>query len=268
MGDRKPLFDATRLHISHSAVSEYTLCPEKFRQHYVRRTRPTHSSCDAVFGTTIHAALATFHTRIKETGVRPPLDGLLEEFDARFTAAAREPLPILWTDEDSPEQLRAQGHELLMIYYHEAGVHRVLSVEQPFTLAPEEWGAPADHDEALSGIVDLVEQDADGTTFVSELKTAARAFDDLRLTHDRQVSIYALARRALGVPNAHLRFRVLVKGKKPRLETIEVRRDDAQLQEARTVVAGVLKAVRHGIFYPLRTWACGGCAYRPACGES
>jgi CRISPR/Cas system-associated exonuclease Cas4 (RecB family) len=197
---------------------------------------------------------------------RPPLAALLEAFDRTFRACSGGATPILWEDDGGPEAMAQKAHQLLTLYYDTCSPHRVLAVEKGFVFQRVATGVSGVEEEALTGVVDLIEEDADGGVFVTELKTAARRFDDVRLRFDHQMSIYSAARKVLGFPDAKLRFRVLLKTKKPAIETYEVQRDEAQVAETAVVVSQVLRAIDGAIFFPVRSWQCTNCAYRLACG--
>lgn len=257
--------EADTLHVSFSQVSTYLLCPEKFNQAYVKGRTPSHRAGNLIFGSAVHEALAWYHEHLKTESTKPPLPDLLAVFDREFQAATAGAVPVMWDDEGAAPMAQ-KGRDLLALYYETATPHRVLAVEQGFSIPRIDPDTGTVEEEVLTGVVDLVEQDADGTVWVTELKTAARRFDDARLRFDHQMSVYTAARKALGFPDAKLRFRVLLKTKKPAIETYEILRDEFQVAETGRVLAQVLRAVDAGIFYPLRGWQCSGCPYRLACG--
>jgi len=254
------------LHVSASQVKTYLLCPERFRQQYVTAQVPSHRSGDMVLGAAVHEVLANYHLRLLQDGGLPTIESLVTMLDYELSEAEAKPVPILWEDDDGAAKARAVGKALLETYYQSARVHRVLAVEKPFVLSVVDPRTGRPCEEQITGVVDLIEEDEDGRVYISELKTAGRRFDDARLAYDHQVSIYAAARSVLGFPTASMRFRVLLKTKKPALETIEVVRDEMQVAETQHVVRQVLRAVDAGIFYPARGWQCGGCPYRSTCG--
>jgi CRISPR/Cas system-associated exonuclease Cas4 (RecB family) len=260
-----PRFAANELHVSHSQVSQYLLCSERFRQKYVLGRKPSHQSGELVFGGAMHAALAAHHEHLRTTGTKPPIEATCEIFDQQLDAADKSPIPVLWADVGSQEELRQQGRDLLHLYMA-LPVGRILAVEQPFRMPATEGGATYQFQEQLVGVADVIEEE-DGVTWITELKTSSRRPDTARLRYDLQLSLYAAARKAMGHPTAKLRFRFLLRQKQPAIETYEVIRDEAQVAEAGTVVSQVLRGIDHGIFFPSRGWQCTGCPYRSSCGE-
>lgn len=254
-------FERDSLHVSHSQVNTYLLCPEKFRLSYVKGIAPSFRSSELVFGSAIHAALAKYHTLLMHDAQKPPLEVLTTEFDEFMEVAKAGPIPILWKDDDDEATLKTQGHAL-MTQYLERTPDRVHAVEAPFSLS-----LGPNIEENLVGVIDVIEEDADGNFFLTELKTASRAFDASRLQFDRQMSVYAAAKEALGIPDATLRFRVLLKTKKPSIVEHRVHRDESHMREAFFVTSQVLKAIDNALFYPLRGWVCQSCPYRSSCGS-
>jgi hypothetical protein len=254
------------LHVSFSQVSTWLRCPESFRLRYVAGAAPSHQSANLVFGSAIHGALAFHHECLRRDGKPAVLDEVLHDFADRWQAAQESSLRIQWDDEDSPQKLFDLGRELLTLYLETVQVGAVLAVEKQFSL-PIYDSRGARLEETLVGFVDVIEQDADGSVWITELKTAARRFDEFRLLYDHQLSLYAAAREVLGIPNAGLRFRVLLKQKKPAVVTYDVPRQALQVAESLHVVRQVLRAVDAGIFFPVRSYQCTSCAFRARCGE-
>jgi putative RecB family exonuclease len=253
-------------HVSHSQVSTYVTCPERYRQRYVLGRTPAHRSGEQVFGNAIHAALAVYHLHLRETAERLPIDVVQHEFDSLFAVAQDGPVQILWADADSPEKMIEQGHELLRLYIEEATVLRVLDVERSFVVTPDQLPSAFRPCEPVVGIIDLIEIDNSGRIFITELKTSSRRYDEARLRYDLQLSLYAAIATSLGFPTAALRFRVLVRTKVPQLQVVDVVRSPEQLSEAGKLVSEVLRAIDHRIFYPNRSRGCSACPYRSRCG--
>lgn len=256
------------MHVSASQLSAYLTCPERFRLQYVEPHRPSHRSGDLVFGSAIHETLAEFHHGlIGNPVVAVPLEVLLERFEACMQIEEQGEVPVMWQDDDSPARLRAMGRTLLGLYHAKFRPRRVLAVEKAFSIPRFDPSTGRALEEQLVGIADLIEEDDEGHVWITELKTAAKRFDDVRLGFDHQATIYSMARTALGFPEARVRFRVLLKAKAPAIVTYALRREDPHVAETTRVVHQVLRAVDAGIFYPHRGWQCSSCPFRAACGS-
>ncbi|MFZ5829921.1 MAG: PD-(D/E)XK nuclease family protein, partial [Planctomycetota bacterium] len=123
---------------------------------------------------------------------------------------------------DTPKEedaLQAQGVALVQTYLAQADkTERPLAVELAIE-APlvnpatgEDLGLP------MLGIIDLVVHGEAGPTIV-DFKTAARGGEAVELLHELQLSSYAfLVRQSLGLPEAALEIRSLIKTKVPKVE--------------------------------------------------
>ena len=262
---REPTFGPDEFRVSHSMVRTYLDCPERFRLERIKGVRLSHRSCEQVFGIALHEALAHYHQQL-QAGVTLSAEDVVKEFEELFAQAQQGPVPVQWTDGDAAERMSEQARDLTHLYISQRTARRVLAVEAPFRLKPEQLPSSFAFTEPLAGIVDLIEEEEDGTIYITELKTSGKRFDQMRVSFDLQMSIYAAAREVLGFPTAKLRFCVLVRSRKPSIETYEVVRETTEIAEAGTVVSGVLRAVDAGIFYPVRSWRCATCPVRPACG--
>jgi putative RecB family exonuclease len=247
-------------------VKTYLDCPERFRLERIKGVLPSHRSCEVVFGTALHGALALYHQQLA-ANVSLSCDEVVREFEELFGVAQQGPIPVQWTDADAKERMLDQARDLTSLYMVQRTARRVLAVEAPFKIDPERLPRSFAFHEPLAGIVDLVEEEADGTIYITELKTSSKRFDQARVSFDLQMSIYGAAREALGFPTAKLRFCVLVRGRKPAIETYEVVRESAKIDEAGRVVSEVLRAVDARIFYPVRSWRCSTCPVRSHCGS-
>ena len=255
-----------RLHTSFSQISCYLRCSEQFRFRYVLGAQPSHRSGELVFGSCVHGALAWYHQELQRTGRKPSLALVLDEFATLWAVAQQGPMPILWPDDDSIESLSDKATKLIELYADTHSVRRIIAVEKEFSIPLVDPATGKELEERLDGFVDVIEEDLDGRIWITELKTSARKFDESRLSYDHQPNIYLFARLALDVPDAGVRFRVLLKSKVPRIETHELNRDSAQLAETTNVVTQVLRAIDHRIFFPNRGWQCAACSFRYRCG--
>ncbi len=259
-------FKPDEFRVSHTMVRTYLDCPERFRLERVKGIQPSHRSCEQVFGIALHGALAFYHQEL-QAGRTPPFEKVTREFDDLFEIAQHGPIPVQWTDADTRERMHEQAHELARMYVEQHTARRILAVEVPFRLSPELLPSSFGFTEPLAGIVDLIEEDSDGAVYITELKTSGKHFDLLRVSFDLQMTIYAAARKVLGFPNARMRFRVLVRGRKPTIETHDVFRGEPEIDEAGRVLSGVMRAIGAGIFYPVRSWRCATCPVRDHCGR-
>lgn len=254
-------------HVSFSQVSTYLMCSERFRLKYVKGLAPSHRPGEMVFGSAIHGAVAFLNEHLRVQGEAPPVEAVQQQFLELLAAEVAGPIPVMWADDDTLATLEERGKAMLALYLESIKGTTVLAAEKPFRVEAAHLPRAFRIEPALVGVVDVIERDPDGSVYITEVKTAARKFDDVRLRYDLQLGVYAAVREELGIPQAKLRFRVLLKTRQPRIDTHVVRRDLADITEAGRIVSQVLRAIEQRIFFPQRGWACSSCPYRSVCGE-
>jgi len=252
-------------HISTSSITTYLRCPQQYAHRYILRTPPSHRAGALAFGSAIHQALALFYSRLMEGQPEPPAEELAATFSDRWTRELEHNPPVLLDDRETPDSARDQGVKLVHTFLDQAHPpHRVLGVEEPFSieLTNPKTGSP--FPERLVGVFDAVIKD-NGATSILEHKTAARRWSQVRLDTDLQVTTYFLAAPLVGLTNAEVTLQVLLKTTTPALQLYTPTRIDQDLQDLLKVIAGVLCAIKAEAFYPVRDWWCRSCPYAGPC---
>ena len=142
----------------------------------------------------------------------------------------------------------------------------VVGVEVPFAIDINDPVTGEVLEEKLIGALDLVVRESE-KHIVVEHKSAAKKWSADQIKHDIQLSAYKLVAGELGLGDVGLRLQVLTKTKKPAMVVENTERGDKDIQDFIATVVGVLRAVDAGVFYPVRTSMCGGCAFQKACGR-
>src|SRR5262245_38982709 len=75
---------ASLLRISKSQIQTYLICPRKFWFQYVVGAMPEFLPVSLPFGRALHAAVAAFYKTIKESGKKPELKSIIQEFTAMW----------------------------------------------------------------------------------------------------------------------------------------------------------------------------------------
>lgn len=253
------------LHVSVSQVKSYQICPAKYAHHYVRGTLPTHRAVSLAFGTAVHAALATFY-EAQMNGRRLTVEEVQAAFSDRWSVELRDDLPLHFDDGQSADDVRDQGVAMMEVFCRDGFMpDQVLAVELPFRVNLPDPDTGEILDIALVGAIDMVAAHQ-GRTIVVEHKTAARRFDQTRLTYDFQPSAYLYAARFLNLPaDPTAIFQVLLKTKKPAVDVLPVTRNETARMEMLDTFAQVLKGIEAGAFPRNRGWACSDCEFRRVC---
>src|SRR5262249_42949478 len=120
------------LRITKSQLVTYLICPRKFKLEYVTGETPEFTPLNLALGKVIHAAVAFFYLVLKETGARPRLEQVLEEFELSWTAACLEDPPIRFDEEHTPASTKAKGIAMMTTFYEQVQPRSVEAVEYPF----------------------------------------------------------------------------------------------------------------------------------------
>lgn len=263
------------LHTSISQLKSYLLCPRMFEFKYVRGLEAEFQPRALVFGIAFHAALARHYIDLRDVGVAPPVETLIETFRRAWDLKVNEKIPLQGADdEDEPKAnpLDLAAKMLTRFDQHAKQIENessmvVKAVEQPFAVTLFDPDTGEVLEERLVGVMDLVVEE-DGVTAVVEHKTAAKKYGADQLHYDFQPTAYQLAmREELGFNDVGLRYQVITKTKSPQVQVENVVRSFEDEDDFRRVSLGVLKAIDAGVSYPLRGWQCRSCPYQSACGK-
>ena len=259
-----------QLHVSHSQLSTYLICPAKYGHQYVYGTPSETKPAALPFGSAIHKAVENFYRIIQETGEVNPVENLITVFNACLdTEIEKSDVPWSFKNGDSFETFRKLGADLLRLFHAEAVPQNIVAVELPFTVPVPDLTNGGELPVMLAGVMDLVESDQNGVHCVVELKTSAQRFTDTKLAFDTQATTYSYAMSRMGLPTSEkstlIRYDVLLKTKKPAMERYYVTRTTADHRRLIQLINEVLRAIEHRIFYRNPGWACGDCQFKKTC---
>ena len=240
-------------YLSYSQLALYLECPLKYKLRYLSEGGYGDEPVPAalVFGTAIHQALAQFYRQAMD-GELFTLAGLLAAFAAAWQAEA-ERQEILFAEGEDFDSLLALGQGMLRVFARMAHPMKVIAVEVPFEFKLEHPRTGKEFPIPIKGVIDLVEEDENGTLLVVDHKTAGRAYSNDQLAGDLQMLIYAAAVKQLDVVEGRevlLRFDVLLKTKQPQFLRYCLYRSDSDIERLFEIVAGIWKAIEAEAFYP------------------
>ena len=257
------------LHFSASALKSFLICPWKFRLQYVEGAVPEFRPSTMILGSAVHQALALYHKGL-QVQEPLPLAEIRAQFDMAISTEAQSDVPIQFKNGETEDDLRQVGMALVELYCEEAKPKTILAVEQPFKAKLVDPATGELLEPQLVGVFDLVEADDEGTVSVVEIKTAARKWSASQVDLDLQGSLYAEAIAQAGmVPEgqeALIRYEILVKNKKPLLDSKSAVRRPGDRKLAVTIAVDVLRAIELDAFYRNPGWQCAGCQHRKQCG--
>jgi RecB family exonuclease len=235
-------------HLSVSRIRRYAQCPKAYKLHYLEK-KEAQPGAPLAFGKVQHAALERTYRQIvtdRITG-RFPLELLVAAYKYEWGRAG---LSDFAEFED--------GLKLLKDYaanHSDVDYAIVLAIEQEFRL-------PVDRFEVL-GYVDRVDRVDNDTVEIIDYKSNRLLFSREEVDSDLQLSIYALAVRALWpwVKNIKLSFYMLRHAVR-----VETSRTPEQLAAARDYVAALGHQMETATDFPARLNAnCSYCDHRSDC---
>ena len=258
------------LHISHSQISTYLICPAKYGHQYVYGTPSETKPAALPFGSAMHKAVENYYRITQETGEVIPVENLITVFNTCLdTEIEKSDVPWSFKNGDTFETLRNMGADLLKLFHAEAAPQNIFAVELPFTVPVPDLTNGGDLPVMLAGVMDLVESDQNGVHCVVELKTSAQRYTDAKLEFDTQATTYSYAMSKMGLTTTEkstlIRYDVLLKTKKPAMERYYVTRTTADHRRLIQLINEVLRAIEHRIFYRNPGWQCGDCQFKRAC---
>jgi len=254
-----------RPHLSVSSVREYLDCGLRYKFSRIDKLQPEYTADVLVFGRAIHKTLEQYYNA-KLEGEPISCNDLQVVFELMFQQAADACSIVRYRDGSSYTTLVDQGKTLIATYLDEIpdAAFTVLATEQPFILELEDLPVP------VIGIIDLVEEDDDGTVVITEFKTSARKYTREEVERHHQLTLYGLAARRTGFADRRIILRIdcLMKTKTPRLDQFYAIRTDQDEQRLIRLLQEVWRGISQGIFIPnLTNWKCPTCEYKHYCDE-
>ena len=232
--------------LSHSSISMYLECPQKWKLKYVDGLpeKPRHFFA---FGQTMHLALEWFYGT--QTLVAPALKDLLAHYKNRWIAEG-------YASPKQEQEYFTEGQRILTEFHakHAPGYKAPLYVEYDFSLEVD--GVP------VTGKVDRIDKLPDGTLSILDYKTG-KAIPPERAKADAQLTMYQMAcEEKLGQKVSRLSFYHL-----PSLTPLEVERhDDGLVKALRTRIKGVASSIEAEDFKPApEERKCNWCDFKPHC---
>lgn len=177
--------DISKIHIdylSYSQIETFNVCPLHYKMRYILKV-PTAPSASMSFGTTIHATLKDFYTRIQE-GAKPN-DKLLFDF------LQKNWIKEGYTSKKHERDFFEKGKLYLQGFLKEGFNPKIIpaAMEQPFTVPLSSNGEYI----KIGGKIDRVDVLADGSIEIVDYKTGATIPTQKDVDNNLQLSFYALA---------------------------------------------------------------------------
>jgi len=233
--------------LSHSSISLYKTCPQKWKFRYIDRV-PERPRSFFSFGKSVHGGLEFLFSRLGAAW--PTIEEVLAHYKENwlregFESAAQE------------KWFFQEGSRILRGFYakHQGDLRRVAQVEFKFTIDIE--GVP------VMGYIDRVDETPAGGLAIIDYKTG-KAFDKARVRKDPQLTLYQIAcREQFGKPVETVTLYHLNS-----LTPLTVPAHSTDLeQELRGSVVEVARGISEGKFDPIpdEDGHCKWCDYAQIC---
>ena len=246
-------------HLSNSQISLYSQCSLKYKFQYVDLLSRPFKPSGLAFGSALHSALSWFH-RESMTNGGVPLEKLFKIFDADWYSQRTE-TEIRYKNGEEEMKLIILAKEMLNLYY-QLPPKKAKGTEVSFSVPLHEPGNGKNPLIDIEGVIDLIEEG----DVITEFKTSAQMMDSKDADESLQLTIYSYAFEKLYQrPPQALKVIDFVKSKKPKLITLETRRDKASYQRLYGITAQVLKGINQKVYFPKTSFWCKDCEYADHC---
>lgn len=174
---------------SHSKLSTYEQCPQKYKFQYVDRQPPAHESIEAFLGSRVHETLEQLYADLQFSKLSS-LEELVAFFDRRWEMEFSANIKIVRNDRTA-EDYRASGRRMLERYYRrfhpfDQGVTLGLELQVLFPLAD---GVQ------FQGYIDRVTRNGDRCLEIHDYKTSGSLPSQAEIEQDRQLTLYEVGVR-------------------------------------------------------------------------
>jgi RecB family exonuclease len=236
------------MRMSYSALNSYEKCPLAYRFQYVDglEVEPTPYLS---FGKSLHSALEWLYDR--STPDPPTLEGFLSFLDSCWTSEG-------YATPDEERSYLDHGREVLTrFYYKNIEPFRLpVAVEERFELDKGSF--------VLSGVIDRVDRNPDGSYEIIDYKTSRRLPEINRLRDDLQLPIYQLAcQEVWGITPSKLSFYYVVHNQRYSTRPY----DDNRLELVLERLHAAAEAIARGDFPATPNRLCPWCSYQDICPE-
>lgn len=252
-------------HLSVSSINSYIDCSLMYKFSRIDNLRPDFLSDNLIFGSCIHRILAEFNQE-KMMGNILSSDEIENMFKTDWEKSAKDNLDIQYSKGNTYRTLLNQGVKMLQEFMKRVPENdaTIIAIEEPFIMRIEGLDIP------LIGIMDLVEEDEDGTLTITDYKTSKRSMAISEVDSNFQLTVYYTAAKANGYADReiNLKFDCLIKTRTPKFEQIYTERSSDHSAKAIKKIKLVWDGIQKGVFIPNDTsWRCHGCSYKSYCDE-
>jgi len=245
---------------SHSRLSCYEQCPQKYKLKYIDRVETeVEQSIEAFLGSMVHETLEKLYRDLGYQKLNT-LDELLDFFRSEWKKNWSDDIIIVKEDYGSENYLK-MGEKFITDYYNKYKPFdqgRTVSLEERILIKLDDSG-----DYKLQGFIDRVMESKEGYYEVHDYKTNSRLPLPEIIENDRQLALYAIGikERYPDVKDVKLIWHFLAFDKE-----IDSTRTDEELEKLKKNVIELIDRIESDEKYPAKTSIlCDWCEFKPIC---
>jgi putative RecB family exonuclease len=242
---------------SHSKLSSYQQCPQKYKFRYIDEIPPPIRSIELHLGDSVHRALEKLYADARN-GQVAELDDLLKCFQQKWDDGFSTELRIVRARTTAQSYLEL-GRKMLADYHW--SFH---PFKQPTTLELEEkFLFPISEEHEIRGIIDRLARNHDGSLEIHDYKTSRRLPDAVQVGNDVQLALYEIAirHRWPETERISLIWHYLAFDKE-----IKITKTREELEAVKQNTVGRILQIEAATSFPTRVTAlCDWCEYKEIC---
>jgi putative RecB family exonuclease len=245
---------------SHSRLSCYEQCPQKFKLQYIEKVQTEiEESVEAFLGSRVHEALEKLyrdHDHQKMDSLEELLDFLREEWKSNWSDAI-----VIVNTEYTPENYLKMAEKYLADYYkryHPFDQGRTVALEERILINLDPAGSYK-----LQGYIDRLTELKDGFYEIHDYKTNSRMPLAEYIRTDRQLALYMIGikNQYPDVKHVRLIWHFLKFDKE-----VDSTRTDAELEELKRSTIQLIDTIEGEEEYAATPgYLCGWCEFKPLC---
>ena len=242
---------------SHSKLTTFQQCPQKYKFRYVDEIPPPIRSIELHLGNSVHRALEKLYADAMR-GLTHSCDEILALYQQVWDEGYTPQMRIVRSGMTARTYLE-YGRQMLLTYHR-----RFYPFTQSATLELEEkFLFPLSEKHEIRGIIDRLAKAGDGSLEIHDYKTSRRLPNASQVASDTQLALYeiALRHRWPAASRISLIWHYLAFDK-----DIQITKTAQQLETIKRNTLGLIQRIESTTFFPTKVTAlCDWCEYKEMC---
>ncbi len=242
---------------SHSKLTTYEQCPQKYKFRYIDEIPPPIRSIELHLGDSVHRALEKLYADAMQGQTRS-CDEILAFYQRKWDEGYTPQMRIVRSGTTARTYLE-YGRQMLLTYhrrFYPFTESTTLELEQKFVY-------PLSENQELRGIIDRLARAGDGSLEIHDYKTSRRLPNSSQVTSDTQLALYELALRHRWPDSQRI---TLIWHYLAFDKDISIAKTLQQLETIKRNTLGLIKRIESAASFPTQvTPLCDWCEYKAIC---